>query len=104
MTIQEEEPLKLYVEECIDHLVQVENDLLSIEEAGADVDEEIVNRVFRAAHSIKGGAANLVAKGLSRTALELENMGKAGNLKRGTEALKELETGLNDLENYVRTL
>ena len=56
MDIQTDENLQLYVEECLEHLADIENDLLAIEQAGADIDEELVNKVFRAAHSIKGGA------------------------------------------------
>ena len=35
----------------------IETDLLVIEEGGADIDETLVNKVFRAAHSIKGGSS-----------------------------------------------
>jgi two-component system chemotaxis sensor kinase CheA len=45
-----------YLAECQEHLATIENDLLLIEQAGAEIDEQLVNRVFRAAHSIKGGA------------------------------------------------
>ena len=45
-----------YLAESREHLATIETDLLSIEQAGADIDEQLVNRVFRAAHSIKGGA------------------------------------------------
>ncbi len=45
-----------YLAESREHLATIETDLLKIEEAGAAIDEELVNRVFRAAHSIKGGA------------------------------------------------
>ena len=45
-----------YLAECREHLTTIETDLLSMEQAGADIDEQLVNRVFRAAHSIKGGA------------------------------------------------
>lgn len=45
-----------YLAECREHLATIENDLLAMERAGAEIDEELVNRVFRAAHSIKGGA------------------------------------------------
>ena len=34
----------------------IETDLLAIEEAGGDIDEDLVNKVFRAAHSIKGAS------------------------------------------------
>ena len=45
-----------YLAESREHLGTIEADLLSIELRGSNIDEKIVNRVFRAAHSIKGGA------------------------------------------------
>src|ERR1700690_3083555 len=45
-----------YLAESREHLATIETDLLLIEQAGAAIDEQLVNRVFRAAHSIKGGA------------------------------------------------
>ncbi len=45
-----------YLAECREHLATIETDLLAIEQSGAEIDEQLVNRVFRAAHSIKGGA------------------------------------------------
>jgi two-component system, chemotaxis family, sensor kinase CheA len=38
------------------HLATAKAALLAIEDAGADVDEDLVNEVFRAAHSIKGAS------------------------------------------------
>jgi two-component system chemotaxis sensor kinase CheA len=54
MTIQDDETLQMYLEESIEHLADIETDLLAIEEAGANIDEDLVNKVYRAAHSIKG--------------------------------------------------
>jgi two-component system chemotaxis sensor kinase CheA len=51
-----DETLLTYLEESREHLANIETNLLNIEESGADIDEELVNTVFRAAHSIKGGA------------------------------------------------
>jgi two-component system chemotaxis response regulator CheY len=45
-----------YLAECREHLATIEGDLLAIEKGGAEIDEELVNRVFRAVHSVKGGA------------------------------------------------
>ena len=56
MTIENDETLQIFIEESIEHLADIENDFLAIEKAGADIDEELVNKVYRAAHSIKGGA------------------------------------------------
>ena len=52
----DDELIQDYLAECREHLATIENDLLTIEQGGADIDEQLVNRVFRAAHSIKGGA------------------------------------------------
>ncbi|MGA2041279.1 MAG: hybrid sensor histidine kinase/response regulator [Bryobacteraceae bacterium] len=52
----DDELVQDYLAECREHLATIETDLLAIEQGGAEIDEELVNRVFRAAHSIKGGA------------------------------------------------
>ena len=49
--------LKEFINESREHLATIETDLLVIEEGGADIDETLVNKVFRAAHSIKGGSS-----------------------------------------------
>src|SRR5271165_3304399 len=52
----DDELVQDYLAECREHLATIETDLLAIEQGGAAIDEQLVNRVFRAAHSIKGGA------------------------------------------------
>ncbi|WP_028579176.1 hybrid sensor histidine kinase/response regulator [Desulfogranum japonicum] len=56
MSFEDDEILQGFIEESLEHLADIENDLLAIEEGGANIDVELVNKVFRAAHSIKGGA------------------------------------------------
>jgi two-component system, chemotaxis family, sensor kinase CheA len=48
--------LKEFIIEAREHLATIEADLLAIEDGGADIDEDLVNKVFRAAHSIKGAS------------------------------------------------
>ncbi|MBF0101619.1 MAG: chemotaxis protein CheW [Desulfobacterales bacterium] len=74
MMFEDDETLRMYVEECLEHLSEIENDLLAIEEAGANSDEEIVNNVFRAAHSIKGGAGFMGLTTIKELAHNLENV------------------------------
>ena len=74
MGIQDDETLQLYVEESLEQLADVENDLLIIEEAGADIDLELVNKVFRAAHSIKGGGGFLGLETIKELAHKMENI------------------------------
>ncbi len=74
MIIQTDENLALYVEESLEHLGDIENDLLAIEAGGPDIDEELVNKVFRAAHSIKGGAGFMGLFNIKELSHKMENV------------------------------
>ncbi|MFC1863477.1 chemotaxis protein CheW [Thermodesulfobacteriota bacterium] len=74
MSIQDDDTLRLYIEESGEHLADIENDLLAIESAGADIDEELVNKVFRAAHSIKGGAGFMGLNNIKELSHKMENV------------------------------
>jgi two-component system, chemotaxis family, sensor kinase CheA len=52
----DDELLGEFINESREHLTTIEADLLAIEEGGASIDAELVNKVFRAAHSIKGAS------------------------------------------------
>ena len=74
MTFQDDELLQDYVTECREHLADIESHLLAMEAAGADVDENLVNQVFRAAHSIKGGAGLFNLTTIKTLAHKTENV------------------------------
>ncbi|RPH53125.1 MAG: hybrid sensor histidine kinase/response regulator, partial [Desulfobacteraceae bacterium] len=74
MSFQEDETLRLYVEESLEHLSNIENDLLAIESDGADINEDLVNKVFRAAHSIKGGAGFMGLNNIKELSHKMENV------------------------------
>jgi two-component system chemotaxis sensor kinase CheA len=74
MTIQDDETLQMYLEESVEHLADIETDLLAIEEAGSDIDEDLVNKVYRAAHSIKGGAGFMGLTTIKDLTHEMENI------------------------------
>ncbi|MDQ7031377.1 MAG: chemotaxis protein CheW [Desulfonauticus sp.] len=74
MTMLDDETLQMYVEEAKEHLESIESDLLAIEQMGEDIDEELVNKVFRAAHSIKGGAGFLGLNTIKELAHKIENV------------------------------
>lgn len=74
MSVLDDPLLQTYVEESLEHLADIENDLLAIEQSGKDIDEELVNKVFRAAHSIKGGAGFLKLSTISDLSHKLENV------------------------------
>lgn len=54
---QQQRILGYFIEEARDHLNTIEQGLLNLE--GTLNDPEMISEVFRAAHSIKGGAAML---------------------------------------------
>ncbi len=74
MTIQDDETLQMYLEESLEHLEDIENDFLAIEEGGADIDDDLVNKVYRAAHSIKGGAGFMGLTNIKNLTHEMENI------------------------------
>lgn len=80
MTIEDDETLQMYREESLEHLGDIENDLLAIEADGADINEDRVNKVYRAAHSIKGGAGFMGLTNIKDLTHEMENIiGKIRN-------------------------
>lgn len=72
--VVEDETLKMYIEESKEHLDTIESDLLAIEQQGENIDETLVNKVFRAAHSIKGGAGFLGLNTIKELAHKIENV------------------------------
>lgn len=69
-----DETLTMYVQESKEHLEDIETDLLEIEQQADTLDEELVNRVFRAAHSIKGGGGFLNLINIKELAHKIENV------------------------------
>lgn len=70
----DQEILHEFVVESSEHLADIENQLLTIEAAGADIDVDLVNTVFRGVHSIKGAAGFLGLTTINRLAHALENV------------------------------
>ncbi len=60
-----------FIEEAKEHLETIEKGILDL--SSAVNDEESINELFRAAHSIKGGAAMLNFNSISKTAHRLED-------------------------------
>lgn len=70
----DDETLQMYVDESREHLADIEADLLTMEQNGANIDEELVNKVFRAAHSVKGGAGFMGLTNIKELAHKMENI------------------------------
>jgi two-component system, chemotaxis family, sensor kinase CheA len=68
------ELLQDFVVESTEGLAEIESNLMSIEDQGANIDVDLVNKVFRAIHSIKGAAGFLGLERLAELAHSLENV------------------------------
>jgi two-component system, chemotaxis family, sensor kinase CheA len=68
-----DELMDAFVEDSKEHLESIESDILALESMGGDFDEELVNRIFRTAHSIKGAAGFLGLTAIGSLAHKLEN-------------------------------
>ena len=80
---------------------KVKSQLETIQSALDNGDPEVV---WKEAHSIKGGAANLTAEKLSAIAFELEKTGKSGELGGASEILGMLEKEYQRLDNFARNV
>ncbi|NLB64397.1 MAG: response regulator [Fibrobacter sp.] len=65
MIDNDESLLQEYLSESLEHLEGIEDSILKIEEDGSNTDDELVNKVFRAVHTIKGGAGFLNLQNIS---------------------------------------
>lgn len=93
-----------FVAEALEHLANIEADLLTIEEAGADIDEELVNKVFRAAHSIKGGSSFLglnKIKDLAHKAETVLDMIRARQIAPNPETTNILLAAFDKLRDLI---
>ncbi|WP_027404672.1 hybrid sensor histidine kinase/response regulator [Aphanizomenon flos-aquae] len=68
---QQQRILGYFLEEAREHLNTIEQGLLNLQ--GTLEDSEMINEVFRAAHSIKGGAAMLGLSSIQHTSHRLED-------------------------------
>ncbi|HUU28593.1 MAG TPA: Hpt domain-containing protein [archaeon] len=68
------EALHIFIEDSQDNMSGIENDLLAIEAGGENIDNELVNKVFRAVHSVKGSAGYMGLKNIKDLAHGMENI------------------------------
>lgn len=107
--MEDNELLADFVIEANEHLSDIENQFLAIEQQAPEVDVGLVNEVFRGIHSIKGAAGFLGLKTVNDLAHNLENVlnmmrneelapssAIVDDMLKGADALKGL---IEDVEN-----
>lgn len=103
------ELLAEFVNESMEHLDAIEPDLIALEVGETTSNQETINRIFRAIHSIKGGAGFLAFNNLKQLSHKMETVlmsVRDGELQlstslndtllKGVDALRKM---LNDVEN-----
>jgi two-component system chemotaxis sensor kinase CheA len=103
------ELLAEFVNESIEHLDAIEPDLIALEVEENASNQETINRIFRAIHSIKGGAGFLAFNNLKQLSHKMETVlmsvrdgelrlspGLNDSLLKGVDVLRSM---LNDVAN-----
>ncbi len=102
--VQDEELLQMFIEESKEHMEGIEADFLDIEEMGEEIDSDLVNKVFRAIHSIKGGAGFLgldTIKNLSHSMENTLNLVRNSELIPSPEVISTLLSALDTLRDLI---
>jgi two-component system chemotaxis sensor kinase CheA len=95
--------LEIFIEETKEHLQSLNEHLLILEREPEN--EETINEIFRAAHSLKGMAGTMGYKRMQRLTHDMENVFseiRSGNMKVGSDLVDVLFKGLDALEEHHR--
>ncbi|MBF0177421.1 MAG: chemotaxis protein CheW [Magnetococcales bacterium] len=74
MSEEDDELLGMFVQEAVEHLETIEPDLLTLEENGSATERDIINRLFRGVHSIKGSAGFFGLTAITKLSHTMENL------------------------------
>ncbi|MDX9869741.1 MAG: Hpt domain-containing protein, partial [Candidatus Cloacimonadales bacterium] len=107
MVGQDPEMLQMFLEEANEHLNSLEPDLLLLESNKENPDPELINRIFRAVHSLKGSAGffgfqNITS--LSHVMESLLSMVRDGKLAPTSKMITKLLEGTDLLKQMVEDI
>lgn len=94
--------LEIFLDESREHLQALSDQLMILEQEPDN--EDTINEIFRAAHSLKGMAGTMGYKRMQRLTHDMENVFsevRTGNLKVGSNLVDVLFQALDALEEYV---
>src|SRR5690606_34988898 len=94
------EDIQLFLEECDELLEQLEQDLLELERGG---EVQLLDQIFRAAHTLKGSAATLGHKEMADFTHKMEDLlskMRAGEVVMNREIGDTLLASLDVLREY----
>jgi len=93
-----------FVAESREHLDEIEPDLLAMEGDESNIDQDLINRVFRAIHSVKGGAGFLAFENLKNLSHIMEGVlvqVRDGQYSLTSEITNVLLSGVDKLRAMV---
>ena len=97
--------LEIFIEETKEHLQNLNQHLLVLEREPEN--EDTINEIFRAAHSLKGMAGTMGYKRMQRLTHDMENVFseiRTGKMKATSSLVDILFKGLDALENYLSNI
>ncbi|MCG8699321.1 MAG: Hpt domain-containing protein, partial [Bacteroidales bacterium] len=92
---------KRFIEEATDNINELENALLELDKSPGD--NQIIERIFRSLHSLKGGGAMFGFETVSNITHELENI--YDNIRSGKQKISDPITSLTlEIVDHLRNL
>ena len=94
--------LDLFIDETKEHLQSLNEHILILEKEPEN--EDTINEIFRAAHTLKGMAGTMGFTRMQRLTHDLENVFseiRSGNMKVNPKLIDILFRGLDALESYL---
>ncbi len=106
MIDQNDEVFLLFLEESQEHLEDIESDLLELETQQDNLDDDLLNKVFRAVHTVKGGSGFFGLTKIQALAHSMENilgLIRTHDLNISSEIVSALLSGADKLSNMINT-
>ena len=97
--------LEIFIDETKEHLQNLSDQLMVLEQEPENMD--VINEIFRAAHSLKGMAGTMGFKRMQRLTHDLENVFqeiRSENMKVESELIDVLFRALDALEAYLNEI
>ena len=97
--------LEIFIDETKEHLQSLNEQLLILEKEPEN--EDTINEIFRAAHSLKGMSGTMGFKRMQKLTHNMENVFseiRNGNMKVSSYLVDVLFKGLDALESYLSNI
>ena len=97
--------LEIFIDETAEHIQSLSDNIMELEKEPEN--ENVVNEIFRAAHSLKGMAGTMGFKRMQHLTHDMENVFqevRSGNIKVSSEMIDILFQCLDAIEGYLECI